>query len=84
MNDGLMTRNEMLEDVFANRGNVYATEEMHAEGNCVLVGYDGYLMYGDGEEITNENELPENGWIDFTGYQMEFDDYEVVNGSTYM
>ena len=82
-NDMTMTREEMLEDAYANKGNVYATEEMHEEGNCVLYGYNGCLMYGDGEEIVDEEELPEDGWIDFTGYQMEFDDYNPVNGSTY-
>lgn len=77
INDGdmTMTRQEMLKDAYANRCNVYATEEMWQNGDYILVDHSGYLQYGNGEEILDEEELPEDGWIDFTDYRMELDDY---------
>lgn len=75
MEIGLMTREEMLQESYANKGNMYTTEEWEENGDYVTTDRNGYLNYANGEEVINENDLPEDGWYDCTGYDEDNDNY---------
>lgn len=72
----LMTREEMIEESFNNKGNRYTTEEWQEDGDYVITNRNGYLEYGNGEEVLDEDDLPEDGWFDCTGYD---EDEEELN-----
>lgn len=69
----LMSRDEMIEESFRNKGNRYTTEEWQEEGNYVVTNRNGYLEYADGEEVIEEDSLPIEGWFDCTGYEEDED-----------
>lgn len=71
VNIELMTREEMLSDSNSNRGNRYAVEEWMEDGDYVTTNRNGYLEYANGEEVIDENDLPEDGWFDCTDYDIE-------------
>lgn len=70
-----MTREEMLQESYTNKGNMYTTEEWEENGDYVITDRNGYLNYANGEEVIDENDLPEDGWYDCTGYNEDNDRY---------
>lgn len=71
----LMTREEMLQESYNNKGNRYTIEEWQEDGEYVTTDRNGYLNYANGEEVMDENDLPEDGWYDCTGYDGYDDSY---------
>lgn len=71
----LMTREEMLAESSVNKGNRYTIEEWQKDGDYVVTNRNGYLEYANGEEVIDENDLPEDGWFDCTDYDEDEDSY---------
>ena len=69
----LMTKEEMLQESYINKGNRYTTEEWQENGDYVTTDRNGYLNYANGEEVIDENDLPEDGWFDCTEYDEDSD-----------
>ena len=46
----LMTKEEMLQESYINKGNRYTTEEWQENGDYVTTDRNGYLNYANGEE----------------------------------
>ena len=47
----LMTKEEMLQESYINKGNRYTTEEWQENGDYVTTDRNGYLNYANGEEV---------------------------------
>lgn len=77
-----MTREEMLQDSYRNRGNRYTTEEWQEDGDYVTTNRNGYLEYANGEEVLEDEDLPEDGWYDCTDYNEE-DDEDILYNENY-
>lgn len=77
-----MTREEMLQDSYHNRGNRYTTEEWQEDGDYVTTNRNGYLEYANGEEVLEDEDLPEDGWYDCTDYNEE-DDEDIPYNENY-
>lgn len=69
----LMTKEEMLQESYINKGNRYTTEEWQQNGDYVTTDRNGYLNCANGEEVIDENDLPEDGWFDCTEYDEDSD-----------
>lgn len=72
----LMSRDEMLEIASSNRvEHQYTTEDLweNEDHNYVVCNRNGYLNYANGEEVIDENDLPEDGWFDCTEYDEDSD-----------
>ena len=52
----LMTKEEMLQESYNNKGNKYTTEEWQENGDYVTTDRNGYLNYANGEEVIDNNE----------------------------
>lgn len=78
----LMTKEEMIEESFNNKGNRYTTEEWAEDGDYVATNRNGYLEYSNGEEVIDEGDLPEDGWYDCTDY-VEDEEFLVMNDSNW-
>ena len=60
-----MTREEALELVFSNRNKCQVTtDKLLNNGYYVFCDRYGYLMYFNGEEIIDENELEDDNWFE--------------------
>lgn len=70
-----MTKDEMLQESYDNRGNRYTTEDWQEDGDYVTTNRNGYLEYANGEEVMDEDDLPEDGWFDCTDYDESEDSY---------
>lgn len=70
LNLDLMTREEMLLVALDNRvEHQYTTEELWDEDhNYVVCNRNGYMEYSNGEEVLEDEDLPEDGWFECTGY----------------
>lgn len=73
-----MTLQDAIELAHINKGHIYTTEELWAEDeNCILVDNLGNLIYGDGEPVTNIDELEPDGWYDVTDEEpVQNEEYE--------
>jgi len=71
----LMNREEMLAESSSNKGNRYTIEEWQESADYVVTNRNGYLEYANGEEVIDENDLPEDGWFDCTDYDEDEDSY---------
>ena len=69
----LMTKEEMLQESYNNKGNKYTTEEWQENGDYVITDRNGYLNYANGEEVIDNNDLPEDGWYYCTEYDEDGD-----------
>ena len=56
----LMTKEEMLQESYINKGNRYTTEEWQENGDYVTTDRNGYLNYANGEEVIDEIDLTED------------------------
>ena len=79
----LMTKEEMLQESYINKGNRYTTEEWQENGDYVTTDRNGYLNYANGEEVIDESDLPEDGWFDCTGYDEDSDVDSYSNSDFY-
>ena len=62
-----MTLKDAIRSARTNKGHIYTTDELWADDeNCILIDNLGNLIFGDGEPVTNEGELPQDGWYDAT------------------
>lgn len=72
-----MTKNEALDMVYANHGQMYTCDKLWEDNeNYVTVDRRGYLSYANGEEVLDEDELPEGEWYDVTDYNEEDENWE--------
>lgn len=63
-----------------NKGRIYTTDELWEDDeNCILIDNLGNLIFGNGEPVTNEDELPQDGWYDAT----DIDEQEPEEGWNY-
>lgn len=74
----LMSRDEMLEVASSNRvEHQYTTEDLweNEDHNYVVCNRNGYMEWANGEEVLEDDTLPEDGWFECTGYETNEDDY---------
>lgn len=74
----LMSRDEMIDVAMANRvEHQYTTEDLweNDDHNYIVCNRNGYLEYADGEEVLDDEELPEDGWFECTGYDADEDSF---------
>jgi len=70
-----MTRKEAIRSAQSCRGHIFTTDELWADDeNCILTDALGNLIYGNGELIENENDLPLDGWWDATDDASDYQD----------
>lgn len=82
MNIDLMTRDEMIEAAMSNRvESQYTTEELWEDDhNYVTCDRNGYMEWANGEEVLEDEELPEDGWFECTGYDSDEEDSYTDSG----
>ena len=62
-----MTLKDAIRSAKINKGHIYTTDELWEDDeNCILIDNLGNLIFGNGEPVTNEDELPQDGWYDAT------------------
>ena len=70
----LMTKEEMLQESYINKGNRYTTEEWQENGDYVTTDRNGYLNYANGEEVIDENDsYSDSGFYDNPLYDSDDD-----------
>lgn len=72
-----MTREEALELVNSNRNKCQVTTDKLLNNGCyVFCDRYGYLMYSNGEEILDENELEDDNWFECSdiSFDSDYDD----------
>lgn len=80
----LMSRDEMIETAMSNRvEHQYTTEDMweNEDHNYVVCNRNGYMEWANGEEVLEDEDLPEDGWFECTGYDADEDDYDSYSDS---
>lgn len=69
-----MKKDEALDMAYANPGQMYTCDALWEDNeNYVSVDRRGYLSYANGEEVIDEDELPEDDWFDVTDYDQDAD-----------
>lgn len=73
-----MTLDDAIELAHVNKGHIYTTDSLWENNeNCILVDNLGNLIYGDGEPISDIDELEQDGWYDITDEEPQLvDDIE--------
>lgn len=75
-----MTLKDAIRSARINKGHIYTTDELWEDDeNCILIDNLGNLVFGDGEPVTNEAELPQDGWYDATDIEEQVNDEEDWN-----
>ncbi len=75
-----MTLKDAIRSARINKGHIYTTDELWEDDeNCILIDNLGNLVFGDGEPVTNEAELPQDGWYDATDIEERVNDEEDWN-----